>query len=98
MIELRPFQSKLVDQLKQAITDGARRILLVSPTGSGKTEMAVVIMGHALAAHKRSLFLAHRREIIDQTSKRLAKHDLPLGAHGVIQAGRERDLRPQALI
>src|SRR5213078_916834 len=44
------------------------------------------------------LFLAHRREIIDQTSRRLTEHGMPLGVHGIILAGRDRDLRPQAMI
>jgi DNA repair protein RadD len=44
------------------------------------------------------LFLAHRREIIDQTSQRLTEHGMPLGVHGIILAGRNQDLRPQAMI
>ena len=35
-MELRPYQSDLVDKITQAAADGHRRILAVMPTGSGK--------------------------------------------------------------
>jgi DNA repair protein RadD len=44
------------------------------------------------------LFLAHRREIIDQTSRKLPANGIRLGMHGIVVAGRERDLRPQAMV
>ena len=98
MIELRPFQSELVEQIEQDIDGGQRKLLVVAPTGSGKTVMAAELIKRARAKHQRVLFLAHRREIIDQTSRRLTEHGMPLGVHGIIQAGRNCDLRPQAMI
>jgi DNA repair protein RadD len=47
---------------------------------------------------QRVLFLAHRREIIDQTSRKLPANGIRLGMHGIVVAGRERDLRPQAMV
>jgi superfamily II DNA or RNA helicase len=37
---LRPYQTDVVDQIERAIAAGERRVLLVSPTGSGKTILA----------------------------------------------------------
>jgi len=56
----------------------------VSPTGSGKTVMGTEIVKGAIARRKSVLFLAHRREIIAQTSQKLHKYGL---RHGIIQAG-----------
>jgi superfamily II DNA or RNA helicase len=96
MIALRPFQLEVIEKVAQAIAAGERKLLIVAPTGSGKTVMAAEHIARARARSQRVLFLAHRREIIDQTSQRLTEHGMPLGAHGIILAGRDRDLRPQA--
>jgi len=96
--ELYPFQHKVVQQVEQAIADNVRSILINAPTGSGKTVISTEITRRAKANRQKVLFLAHRREIIDQTSKRLAEHGIPLGDHGIIQAGRKRDLRPLASV
>jgi superfamily II DNA or RNA helicase len=58
--------------------------LLVAPTGSGKTVKATEIIKGAVAGGAAVLFLAHRREIIAQTSAKLKKYGLRLG---VIQSG-----------
>jgi DNA repair protein RadD len=98
MITLRPFQLELIEKVAQAIAAGQRKLLIVAPTGSGKTVMAAEHIHRARTRGQRVLFLAHRREIIDQTSRRLTEHGMPLGVHGIILAGRDRDLRPQARI
>jgi len=57
-------------------------VVLVSPTGSGKTVIASNIIERATMKNGgRVLFIAHRREIIDQTSKKLAEIGIP---HGVM--------------
>jgi superfamily II DNA or RNA helicase len=69
-----------------------KRILIVLPTGGGKTYVAAEIIRSALAQLWPALVLSHRREIIAGTSDKLKRHDIP---HGIIQAG--TDPRPQAL-
>jgi DNA repair protein RadD len=98
MIALRPFQSDIIDDIERAIADGKRRILIVLPTGGGKTVVAAELFKRAKARHQTALFLAHRREIITQTSQRLAEHDMPLGTHGIIMAERTHELLPLASI
>jgi superfamily II DNA or RNA helicase len=64
------------------IRRGVRRILMVSPTGSGKTVVALMIIEGALARGKRVLFLAHRVELIEQPSAMMQEEGID---HGVIK-------------
>lgn len=81
---LRPYQAKAVDDLRRSLGRGCRRPLMVSPTGSGKTHIAVAIIHGATEKGKHVLFLAPRRELIYQASERLTAHGI---GHGVIMAG-----------
>src|SRR5262245_43727761 len=74
MTELRPYQLEVLEQIEQAIAAGQRRILVVLPTGAGKTVCAADIIRRFNERGLFSLFLAHRREIIAQTSQRLTEH------------------------
>jgi DNA repair protein RadD len=67
----------------------------VAPTGAGKTVIASDLIKRLVAKHKRSLFLAHRREIIQQTSRKLHRNGV---SHGIIMAGASGELRPQAAV
>ena len=71
MTELRPYQREMVAKYANARTAGHNRILLVAPTGAGKTVIASAIIKTAVARRRRVLVLAHRREIITQTSAKL---------------------------
>jgi DNA repair protein RadD len=84
MIELRDYQSEVVAKTGEVIVSGKRRPLIVMPTGGGKTIVAADIIRSAVAQYKNVLVLAHRREIIGQTSDKL--HRLGI-SHGIIQAG-----------
>ena len=84
MPELRPYQHAIIDEFDRAIAAGDRRIILVAPTGSGKTVIAGAIIKARAAARKGVLVLAHRREIITQTSEKLQDIAIP---HGIIMAG-----------
>ena len=90
MTALRPYQHDVVAEFDRAVAAGQRRIILVSPTGSGKTVIAAAIINRAVEAHQRVLVIAHRREIIQQTRDKLIANGLQ---PGVIQAGLEKDLR-----
>lgn len=94
-MNLRDYQLNVLDQLDAAIAQGQRKLLLVAPTGSGKTVIASEFIRRRLAEYKRTVFLAHRREIIDQTSHKLTLNDV---YHGIILAKRDDALRPQALV
>ena len=90
---LRPYQSESIAALCTAFAD-YRRVVFVSPTGSGKTIVAGALIEDAGPAWRsRVLVLAHRREIIGQTSAKLFAAGVP---HGIIQAG--YPTRPDALV
>lgn len=85
-IELRPYQAGAIAAVAEAVKSGARAPLLVLPTGAGKTVIASEILRrHAESGH-RALFLAPRRELIDQASEKLTRCGVD---HGVILAGAE---------
>src|SRR5712675_459856 len=91
MTELRPYQTDVVAEYERTIGAGCKRIMLVAPTGSGKTVVAAEIIKRAVERHQSVLVLAHRREIITHTSRKFHDHGI---RHGVIQAGLENLLRP----
>lgn len=85
---LRPRQIQALADLQQAYANGARAPILVAPTGFGKTATAAEIVRRSLAKGKRVWFLAHLREILDDTASRLTAAGIP---HGQIRAGRSAD-------
>jgi superfamily II DNA or RNA helicase len=84
MTELRGYQGDVIAAFYRTVADGKKRIILVAPTGSGKTVIAAAILGAARAAYGKAVVLAHRREIIGQNSDKL--HAAAI-MHGIIQAG-----------
>ena len=46
---LRPYQSDVIARIWSAIEDAKRRVLLVAPTGSGKTVVAGAVVADAVA-------------------------------------------------
>lgn len=87
MTELRGYQSAVIEQLRDKIRAGRRRLVCVAPTGAGKTVIASFMIRNAVANKWRCLFLAHRKELIDQTVAKLA--DLEI-ACGVLMASDSR--------
>lgn len=79
-----PFQKTACKKIKRMWSNGARSIVAVSPTGSGKTEMAI----HLIEPDDYVLWVVHRRELVFQTKKRL---DVLFGKEnvGVVMAGVE---------
>ena len=82
--DLRPYQSDVIDKFHDAVAAGKRRIILVAPTGSGKTIIGADIINTTTRAQKRVLVLAHRREIIQQTAAKLSMNRV---YPGIIMAG-----------
>lgn len=89
--QLRPYQLGAVERARKAIGSGKRRPLIVAPTGSGKTVIASHIVESAVAKGSRTLFLAHRLELIEQASHKL--DDIGID-HGIIKGDHPRT-RPE---
>lgn len=83
-MELRPYQLDAIQAAGDAIRRGVRNILIVAPTGAGKTVIGSHILNRVALKNNYGLFFAHRREIIYQTSEKLDHFDCP---HGIYMAG-----------
>lgn len=85
MVQLRDYQLDAVERIRIAIRQGHRKILVVSPTGSGKTVIGTHIMDNTAKNRKSSIWVAPRREIIHQTSRKLddfgARHSILMAGH-----------------
>ena len=80
---LRPYQEDVIARFEAEVVTGRQRVLLVAATGSGKTVIASAIVKTAVQRGARVVFLAHRRELIKQASRKL--YDVGID-HGIIQA------------
>ncbi len=80
---LRPYQSDITNRTRQA-AESFRRVLVVAPTGSGKTVIFSDIARRAALKHSRVFILVHRQEILRQTIQKLAMFGIQ---PGVIQSG-----------
>lgn len=85
---LRDYQSKLKSDLLCALDNGSKKVLVVLPTSGGKTTVFADFVTDALQEGKRSLIVAHRRELIDQPVARLEQFDVMAG---VVMAARNQE-------
>lgn len=80
---LRPYQSDVVDRVRLAHKQGHRRVLVVMPTGAGKTVTFADIARRIDAGGGSVLIIVPRVELVRQT---IAKLDALGVRHGVIAA------------
>jgi ATP-dependent helicase IRC3 len=95
----RPYQDRAVREVLARYRSGARKMLLHLPTGAGKTVIATLIIERLLPsiAGGKVLFIAHRRELLDQTAAKLRQH-LPAIKVGIDQGERRADPAAQVVI
>ena len=86
--EPRAFQTIAHELLRQGVRDGHKNQMLISPTGSGKTYLALRIAHEALQKNKRVVFVCDRTTLINQTSQVADVYGL--SAHGIVQANHWR--------
>ncbi len=85
MLTLRPYQTKLIDDIRQHLLAGKSRILCQSPTGSGKTSLTAHMIATAISKGKRAWFTVHRQELVRQSINAL--HEDAGIVPGIIAAG-----------
>jgi len=90
MIQLRDYQQSSIDMIREAIKQGHRSICLVMPTGAGKSRTSASICKTASQKGNHTLFLAPRRNLVDQIQT--SYNDLGLDC-GVIMSGEYYDAR-----
>jgi DNA repair protein RadD len=87
-MRLHDYQVNAVEDIRQAFRRGDRRVLLVLPTGGGKTVVFSHITKTAADRGKSVVILLHRVELVRQTSQKLTAMGVD---HGVIHP----EYRPQ---
>lgn len=72
-MDLRPYQEEAKTAIFKEWDDGKQKTLLVLPTGCGKTIVFAKVTEDCVRMGKRVLILAHRGELLDQASDKIAK-------------------------
>lgn len=79
-VALRPYQTEAVDSTNHILhTEDVRSALVVAATGTGKTTTAGELIRGWAEDGDRTLFVAHRKELIDQGYKRFKQFGLKVG-------------------
>src|ERR1017187_1922560 len=73
---LRGYQTKAVQETRRKVSLGRKRIIIHSGTGTGKTVIGAEITRLAVALKNGVLWLAHRKELIDQTYRKLEENGI----------------------
>jgi len=84
---LRDYQEAILGKLRQAFIEGHKAVVLVAPTGAGKTEMAMALLGATADKGNRAAMILDRIVLCNQTSARLDSYGMD---HGVMQSGHWR--------
>lgn len=80
---LRPYQENARLQIRDHFLRGKRRVLLVMPTGAGKTVVFCDMVKRAVDNGKRAGIVVRGRKLVDQASARLMREEV---RHGVLMA------------
>ena len=91
-IALRPYQEAVIKKLRFHISHGKKRLLLVAPCASGKMVMIAAIIKTSTVP---VLFVARRRELLDQLVRELAKYGI---THVSVIRGDDDRFDPSATI
>ncbi len=94
-VQLRPYQTDAIEAVRGEMRKGHLRVVLVAPTGSGKTVIGSEVARAANAKGSRVLWLAHRTELVNQSCCALERLGLDVGA---VAADAAWQPRPEALV
>ena len=70
-LELRGYQQDAIARAREAFRAGARAVLLVAPTGAGKTIVGAEIARLCAERGQRIVWVAHRAELLGQAAGKL---------------------------
>lgn len=83
-MELRDYQQTALSEIREAVKEGHRRLMVQMPTGAGKTRLAAEIVNGARGKKKRVIFEVPAISLVDQTVEMF--YDEGIDDVGVIQA------------
>jgi len=86
-MKLRGYQESAIERLRETLAGGARRPVVMAPTGAGKTIIAASIVRMAREKGKRVIFTVPAISLIDQTVERF--HQNGIYEVGVMQGMHE---------
>lgn len=81
MIQLRGYQKKFIDDVRNQFRLGHHRVCGVAPCGAGKTVLSAWMTREAADRGQRTVFMVHRKELVEQTSDTFTAMGI---RHGVI--------------
>lgn len=73
MIQLRPYQEKIITETQKLFASGKKRILVTAPTGSGKTVVFSELAKRTAYKNKKVMILTNRIELLFQAGGSIAK-------------------------
>lgn len=79
MIILRKYQTDIIDECRALFSKKIKNVLMVLPTGAGKTALTASMIHSAAKKNMSSLFIVHRRELILQSMKAFDKQGMDFG-------------------
>jgi superfamily II DNA or RNA helicase len=77
VINYRDYQARAIDGVVAHYRAGRKSVLLVGPTGSGKTVMLAGVAARHTARGGRVVWIAHRRELLSQAAAALRAAGVP---------------------
>jgi len=78
-IEPRDYQLQIKKQLYRLFNQDIKKVLIVAPTGAGKTVISSDIINDAVSRNRKVLFLIHRDVLAQQTAQTLQSFGLDCG-------------------
>ena len=89
MFKLFDYQLDLIDRARKQITD--KNVMIVSPPGSGKSVVISEIIKRATEKGGKVLFLVHRKELIEQITESLFRHEVNLSHVDLLTVGKAKN-------
>ena len=94
MFKLRVYQAEAVECILRDWREGCKRLLLVLPTGAGKTVVFSKVIKERIRDGSRALVLAHRDELLAQASDKLGA----CGVESVLEKAEKTSLGSPVLV
>lgn len=88
MYQLFDYQQKLVNQTRDALAQGNKGVLIVSPPGSGKSVVISEIARLTVRKGGRVLFFVHRQELVKQIKDSFKKQGVDLNHCTIMTVGK----------
>ena len=95
-IALRPYQTKLLEDITAEVNSGNRSVIVVMPTGAGKTRSGAELVRRHVEKGGRVLWCAHREELVGQAFDTMEGFGLSVGcisAKGVRPPNKHRPIQ-----